>query len=126
MRVERNVPMKKAIPNLAMADLQLAGKKEFDVIIQVSEGMVKRRYRTIVAFEIDGGEHIGSKQSAKNDRLKENICANYGVKLIRIANNQVKDYQLIIALFECVVKAIPDIETGYVQGSLFELDEPSA
>ena len=126
MRVERNVPMKKAIPNLAMADLQLTGKKEFDVIIQVSEGMVKRRYRTIVAFEIDGGEHIGSKQSAKNDRLKENICANYGVKLIRIANNQVKDYQLIIALFECVVKAIPDIETGYVQGSLFELDEPSA
>jgi len=125
MRIERNVPVKKAIPRLSITDMELAGKKEFDVIVQTAEGLFGSRYRTIVAFEIDGGEHVGSKISAKRDREKEEVCRRYGIKLIRIANNQVKDYQLIIALFECVVKAVPDIETGYVQGSLFENVEES-
>lgn len=126
MKVERNVPLKKAIPDLSIVDADLAGKKEFDVIVQVAEGFLGKRYRTIVAFEIDGGEHVGSKLTAKRDREKEEVCRRYGIKLIRIANNQVKDYQLIIALFECVVKAVPDIETGYVQGSLFENIEEGA
>ena len=120
MRIERNVPVKKAIVGFSMADLAMVGDKEFDLIVQVSEA--RKRYRTIVAFEIDGGEHIGNKRTAKRDRAKEKICKMYGIKLIRIANSQVKDYELIIALFECVLKEIPDLETALVQGSLFSED----
>ena len=96
------------------------GKKEFDVIVQVSGGMFNRQYRTIVVFEIDGGEHIGSKRAAELDRQKEEICKNYGIKLIRIPNSAVKDYESIISLFEYVVKDLPSIEDAYSQMSLFD------
>ena len=47
------------------------------------------------------------------------VCKSYGIKLIRIANSQVKDYEMIIALFECVIQGLPDIEEVYRQGLLF-------
>ena len=119
LRIERNVPVKDAIKGISTTDLQAVGKKEFDVIVQVAEGFLRRRYRTIVVFEIDGGEHVGSKLTAERDRVKEEICKNYRIKLIRVANSQIKDYELIIALFERVVKGLPDIESVWVQGSLF-------
>ena len=120
MRIERNVPVKDAIKSIHSNDLAEIGQKEFDVIVQASYGMFNRYYRTVVVFEIDGGEHIGSKATAARDRIKEKICANYGIKIIRIANNQVKDYELIISLFECIIKNIPDIEKVDGQLSLFE------
>ena len=109
-----------------MVDQARIGKKEFDLIVQVVDGILSKRYKTIVAFEIDGGEHVGSKRTAKLDRVKEEICHMYGIKLIRIANSQVKDYELIIALFECILKEIPDIGTGFVQGSIFGEDIDNA
>lgn len=120
MRIERNVPVKDAIKNVHPDDLATIGNKEFDVIVQASQGLFKRNYRTIVVFEIDGGEHVGSKTTALRDRAKESICAHYGIKMIRIANSQVKDYELIISLFECIIKNIPDIENVATQLSLFE------
>ena len=119
-RVARNVPVKDAIKNIHPEDLQLVGKKEFDVIVQVSGGFFNRQYKTIVAFEIDGGEHIGSKRTAALDRQKERICSSYGIKLIRIANSAVKDYESIISLFEFVVKDLPNMEEAFSQGSLFD------
>ena len=98
----------------------MIGKKEFDVIVQVSGGFMNRQYRTIVVFEIDGGDHIGSKRTVALDRQKETICANYGIKLIRIPNSAVKDYESIISLFEFVVKDLKDIEEAYTQMSLFD------
>lgn len=121
MRIERNVPVKDAIKNIHQNDLVLIGKKEFDVIVQASYGMFNNRYKTIVVFEIDGGEHVGSKLTAVRDRVKERICVKYDIKLIRIANSQVKDYELIISLFECIIKNIPDIEN--VDGQLSLLEE---
>lgn len=119
-RVERNVPVKEAIKNVHPDDLKLIGKKEFDVIVQVSGGLMNRTYHTIVVFEIDGGEHIGSKKTAALDRQKEEACKRYGIKLIRIPNSAVKDYESIISLFEFVVKDLPDIEEAYTQMSLFD------
>ncbi len=119
-RVERNVPLKKAIKKVNDNDLKLFGKKEFDVIVQVSSGFLNRQYHTIVAFEIDGGEHIGSRKTAILDREKENICKQYGIKLIRIPNSVVKDYESIISLFEFVVKGLPSIDDAYEQMSLFD------
>ncbi|MBE6141336.1 MAG: hypothetical protein E7175_00575 [Erysipelotrichaceae bacterium] len=119
-RIERNVPVKNAIKNIHPEDLTKIGKKEFDVIVQVSGGMFNNRYSTIVVFEIDGGEHIGSKRTAALDRQKEEICKQYGIKLIRIPNSAVKDYESIISLFECVVKDLPNIDEAYDQMSLFD------
>lgn len=119
-RIERNVPVKDAIKNINPDDLKLIGKKEFDVVVQVSGGLFNRQYRTIVVFEIDGGEHIGSRRTAALDRAKEKVCAEYGIKLIRIPNSAVKDYESIISLFEFVVKDLKDIEEAYTQMNLFD------
>ncbi len=120
MRIERNVPVKDAIKSVLLEDVEAIGQKEFDVIVQASQGFFGRNYRTVVVFEIDGGEHIGSKATAARDRVKEKICSKYWIKIIRIANSQVKDYELIISLFECIIKNIPDIESVDRQLSLFE------
>ena len=45
-------------------DLKKFLKKEFDLVILIKEGLFKRKYCPLVAFEIDGGEHIGSKKEA--------------------------------------------------------------
>lgn len=119
-KIERNVSVKNAIKDVNINDLALFGKKEFDVIVKVSGGFLNRFYRTIVVFEIDGGEHIGSKLTSKLDRQKEEICRNYGIKLIRIANSAVKDYESIISLFEFVVKDLKDMDEAYSQMSLFD------
>jgi superfamily I DNA and/or RNA helicase len=119
-RIERNASVKNSIKGINPDDLRMIGKKEFDVIVQVSGGFLNRQYHTIVVFEIDGGEHIGSKRTAALDRQKEMICANYGIKLIRIPNSAVKDYESIISLFEFVVKDLKDIEEAYTQMSLFD------
>lgn len=119
-RVERNIRVINAIKNIHPQDIKLIGKKEFDVIVQVSGGLINRQYRTIVVFEIDGGEHIGSKRTASLDRQKEEVCKRYGVKLIRIPNSAVKDYESIISLFEYVVKDLPNIDEALSQMSLFD------
>lgn len=121
-RIERNVPVNDAIKTIHPDDLKLIGKKEFDVVVQVTMGLMNRQYHTIVVFEIDGGEHIGSKRTANLDRQKEQICKNYGIKLIRIPNSAVKDYESIISLFEFVVKDLPDIEEAYSQMNLFDME----
>ena len=119
-RIERNVPVKEAIKTVKEEDLALIGKKEFDVVVQVSTTRFGAHYLTIVVFEIDGGEHVGSKRTAALDRQKEEICKRYGIKLIRIPNSAVKDYESIISLFEFVVKDLKNIEEAYVQMSLFD------
>ena len=122
-RIERNVPVKESIKGILDEDYKLIGKKEFDVIVQVSGGFFNRNYKTIVVFEIDGGEHIGSKKTAMLDRQKEEICAKYSIKLIRIANSAVKDYESIIGLFEYVIKDLKDLDQAYEQISLFDSDQ---
>ena len=73
-------------------------------------------------FEIDGGENIGSNLTAQRDRIKEQVCSRYVIKMIRISNNDVKDYQLIISLFESIIKGIPDLDDVSEQLSLFDFD----
>ncbi len=89
-------------------------------MVQVSEGILNRRYRTIVVFEIDGGEHVRSKRIALLDRQKENICSRYGVKMIRIPNSAVKDCESIISLFEFVVKGLLNMDEACSQTTLFD------
>ncbi|MCQ2753051.1 MAG: AAA domain-containing protein [Bacilli bacterium] len=119
IRVVRNLSVKDAVRHIRPEDHEIIGNKEFDVVVQVKSSNFQR-FKTIVVFEIDGGEHVGSKQTAMRDREKEKICKYYGISLIRIANSQIKDYELIIRLFESVAMGVKDIEDKYVQISLFE------
>ena len=121
-RVTRNTPVKEAIKAINDVDYQSFGKKEFDVVVEATTNFFNNRYKPIVVFEIDGGEHIGSKRTAMLDRQKEEICSRYGIKLIRIPNSAVKDYESIISLFEFVVKDLPNIEEAYTQMSLFDIE----
>ncbi len=122
MKIDRNVPVQKAIKPMSDEEAVLMGKKEFDVVVSANgNGLFKRNtFNTIVIFEVDGGEHVGSKITAARDRLKEEICSKYGIKMIRISNDDVKDYELIIRLFESIIKGIPDLENVSEQLSLFE------
>ena len=120
-KIERNILVKDAIKDIKEDDYKLFGKKEFDVIVQVNGRLFNRnKYHTIVAFELDGGEHILNNKTIMLDRQKEEICKFYGIKLIRISNDDIKDYESIISLFEFVVKDLDDIEEAYNQVSLFE------
>lgn len=123
LRIERNVPVNEAIKAISDEDLEQMGQKEFDVVVRgaLRDSLFSRpTYRTILVFEIDGGEHIGNRATIKRDRVKEEICKKYNIKMIRIANSDVKDYQLIIHLFESIIKGIPDLEAVGEQLSLFD------
>ncbi len=117
-KIDRNVPVKETISKLSGIEEESFGRKEFDIVISTNGGQLNNRYSPIVVFEIDGGEHVGSKKTAILDRNKEEICARYGIKLIRIANSDVKDYEMIIQLFEQTAGLCDEQEM--VQGSLFD------
>lgn len=119
-KTARNVPVKDAIKKINDIDYKMIGKKEFDFIVQAKAGVFGNQYHTIVAFEIDGGEHIGSSRTIQLDRIKEEICKKYGIKLIRIPNSAVKDYESIISLFEFVVKDLKDLDEAYNQITIFD------
>lgn len=119
-RILRNVKVKDAIKNIYDDDYAKISKKEFDIVIQVGAGLLRKKYETIVVFEIDGGEHIGDKRTALRDRIKEEVCAKYNIKLIRIPNSAVKDYELIINLFEKVTNIGNRFGSQYEQISLLE------
>lgn len=119
-RMNRNVPVKNVIKAIDEDESKLIGQKEFDFVVETTYGLFNRFYKPIIVFEIDGGEHVGSSVTAQRDREKEQVCKNHGIKLIRIANNQVKDYELIIRLFESIIKDIPDMDSELIQMSLFD------
>lgn len=119
-KIEKGIPVKDVLKNPNKEDLTLIGRKKFDFVVKVSVGLFNRQYKPIIAFEIDGGEHVGSKLTAKYDRQKEEAASKYGLKIIRIPNSAVKDYKLIIALFETVIGNIKDIEEVHTQLSLFD------
>lgn len=117
--IKRNVPVRETLPKISENDMQIIGQKEFDVVIRVKS--IFRNYTPIIVFEIDGGEHIGSGRVAKRDREKELICKKYGIKLIRIPNNKVKDYEMIMSLFEVLSGESEDLRI-----SLFDDEEAKA
>ncbi len=123
MEIRRNVPALEALKALNPDESDFMSRYEFDVVIYVVDAMTSRRKFPLVVFEIDGGEHVAQSKTAKRDRLKEKICSKYQVKTLRIANSQVKDYELIIQLFECMINDIPSLDAVNEQLSLFESDE---
>lgn len=99
-RVQRNVAVADVLKNAYPTDIKMIGRKEFDVVVELRSNPLGGRYHPVVVFELDGGEHVGSKRTAILDRQKEKICAKYNIKLLRIPNSAIKDYDMIIRLFE--------------------------
>ena len=63
-------------------------KGEFDLVLY-------KKKKPIVAFEIDGIEHHNDPRTIRRDRQKERLAKERNLKLFRIGNHDVKDYELI-------------------------------
>lgn len=84
---ERNVKLSKLFN-----DLQY-GKKEFDLVLYEIKDHLPRR--PVLAFEVNGGEHLGIREREESDMKKANICKKYNIHLIMIPNSFVKEYEYI-------------------------------
>jgi hypothetical protein len=88
-RCDRNVMVNKVFPN----DSSLKDSKmEFDLVVVQKKGFL-RPERPFVAFEVNGGEHMGDPLREKDDRRKRELCQEHRITLITIPNSQVKDYE---------------------------------
>ena len=65
---------------------------EFDMVLYDKDA-----YGTnvLMAIEIDGGEHYSSKKSLENDRKKELLCKQHGIRLFRVPNAFASHYSFI-------------------------------
>jgi hypothetical protein len=88
-RCERNVPLSKVFP----ADPSWKDSKmEFDLLIIQKKGFL-RPEKPLIAFEVDGGEHVGDPLRETYDRRKRELCKGKKITLVTIGNSQVKDYE---------------------------------
>ena len=66
--------------------------KEFDMVLY-KKVFINRV--PVVAFEVNGGEHLGNYDRERSDRIKAAICKKKGIKLVFIPNTFVKSYEYI-------------------------------
>lgn len=85
---KRNVSMSKLFNDKTNNFLDM----EFDLVLYEKSLFSKK---PVIAFEINGGEHLGVYSREKNDKLKTEVCKNNGIKLIVIPNSFVKEYEYI-------------------------------
>lgn len=108
--VKRNVDASKVIN---VSDMPFVSKFEFDVVLYKKQ--LLRKPTPVIAFEINGGEHLGKLSREKADRKKMEICGKNNIKLIFIPNTFVKDYEHVIR----IIKASSNKNTT-IQETLFE------
>ena len=107
--LRRNVPLSKLFPD--DPDFK-ASQQELDAVIY-TKSVFSREYPTM-AFEIDGPEHVGDAIREARDRRKEELCKSHNIKLYRISNEFVKDYEFLRELLRKTNKQ------EFEQLSLFE------
>lgn len=105
---ERNVPVSKIMKNT-----ELDGEYEFDFVLY--EKFLLNKKPSIV-FELNGGEHFGKRKREYSDRLKMEVCAKHGIKLIIIPNTLTKAYENIR---DIIISAKNSKAT--IQQSLFDM-----
>ena len=112
-RIERDIHIDKVFPK--DVDAQRHHQMMFDSVIYIKHFA---REKPTIAFEIAGGEHY---QRGRNDKIKETICNNNGVKYIMVPNADVKDYELIKSFLEISFARKPaEKKQGMEQLSLLE------
>lgn len=92
MTIKRNVPMRNVFPNTSDIFPDYYALSEFDMVLYDKDS-----YGTnvLMAIEIDGGEHYSSKKSLENDRKKELLCKQHGIRLFRVPNAFASHYSFI-------------------------------
>ena len=87
---ERNVKLNK----LFKGDKEfINSNKEFDLVLYETNFF---RKKPCIVFEINGGEHFGSLNRERSDRVKMEICKRMGIKILFIPNSFVKNYEYIV------------------------------
>ena len=86
---ERNVKLSKILKNEAMENIM---GMEFDLVLFEKTFWGKK---PVIAFEVNGGEHLGILLREKSDQKKREICEKNKIKLIFIPNSFVKAYEYI-------------------------------
>lgn len=69
---------------------------EFDLVLY--ETNIVGAKKPVIAFEVNGPEHLGEAKREKSDKEKIKICNKYGLKLIFISNSFVKAYEYIASI----------------------------
>ena len=88
------------------------GDFEFDSVLYEKTLFGKR---PAIAFEVNGGEHLGNLSRERSDRRKMDICARHGIKIVFIPNSFVKAYEYIVdIIFSSKNKSMS------IQQSMFE------
>lgn len=86
---ERNVKLGKLFGSDCPSGV---ANKEFDMVLY-KKVFINRV--PVVAFEVNGGEHLGNYDRERSDRIKAAICKKKGIKLVFIPNTFVKSYEYI-------------------------------
>ena len=87
---ERNVKLSKVIKN--GYDPTFA-KMEFDLVLYEKNFFGVKT--PVIAFEVNGGEHLGVASRESSDKRKMEVCKKNGIRLIFIPNSFVKSYEYI-------------------------------
>ncbi len=84
---KRNVKL-----NKLFASINDSQGLEFDLVLYEKNYFGKK---PVIAFEINGGEHLGSLPREKSDNLKRELCKQNKIQLVFISNSFVKAYEYI-------------------------------
>ena len=104
---ERNVKISRLLKNENVSE-----GMEFDLVLYEKNIFGKK---PVIAFEVNGGEHVGILFRERSDRKKMDICSRHGIKLIFIPNTFVKAYEYIADIILCSKN-----KNTNIQQSLFE------
>ena len=84
---ERNVKVRKVLK-----DDTISSAMEFDLVLYEKTFFGKK---PVIAFEVNGGEHLGMAAREMSDKKKMLLCNNAGIKLVMIPNSFVKAYEYV-------------------------------
>lgn len=101
---ERNVKLRKIIRNNLTEDMY---NMEFDLVLYEKTLFGKK---PVIAFEVNGGEHIGVLSREKSDAKKAAVCKSNGIKLVFIPNSFVKIYEYIADIIYASKNAATSIQ----------------
>lgn len=88
LKFEKKVKVASVLKSAKGDDFEYFTKAEFDFVIFSGE-------KAVAVYEVDGREHENEKNTIERDMKKQHICDKDNIKLFRIKNKDVKNYELI-------------------------------
>lgn len=88
LKFEKKIKVASILLSAKGDDFEYFTKAEFDFVIFFGE-------KAVAVYEVDGREHENDKNTIERDIKKQEICDKDNIKLFRIKNKDVKNYELI-------------------------------